>query len=121
MIHRGDLQAALLDEVRAHPAITLALARPVDGFAIHGERVTLPALGALPRDGAVGLVGADGLWSRCARKSAKRPSLASRAAPPGGALVPSDAVAAEFRADAIHLWLGRGSHPGALSGEGRPG
>ena len=110
MIHRGDLQAALLDEVRAHPAITLALGAPVDGFAIHGERVTLPALGALPRDGAVGLVGADGLWSRVRPEIGEtaEPGFARRTA--WRALVPSDAVAAEFRADAIHLWLGRGSH-----------
>jgi salicylate hydroxylase len=110
MIHRGDLQAALLDEVRAHRAITLALGTPVDGFAIHGEQVTLPALGALPGEDAIGLVGADGLWSRVRSEIGEtaEPAFARRTA--WRALVPADAVAPEFRAPAIHLWLGRGSH-----------
>ena len=112
MIHRGDLQAALLDAVRAHPDITLALGAPVDGFATHPQRRHRAGAGRIPREEPAGaLVGADGLWShvralvgetdagrRFARRTAWR------------ALVPADAVAPEFRAPAIHLWLGRGSH-----------
>jgi salicylate hydroxylase len=110
MIHRGDLQAALLDEVRAHPAITLALGTPVGAVAIDGERVTLPALRDLSGEDAIGLVGADGLWSRVRSEIGEtaEPAFARRTA--WRALVPADAVAAEFRAATIHLWLGRGSH-----------
>jgi len=110
MIHRGDLQAALLDEVRAHPAITLAIGTPVGAVAIDGERVTLPGLRDLSGDDAVGLVGADGLWSRVRSEIGEtaQPAFARRTA--WRALVPAEAAAAEFRAATIHLWLGRGSH-----------
>src|SRR5712671_540145 len=110
MIHRGDLQAALLDEVRAHPAITLALGTPLGAVAIDGERVTLPGLGELSGEDAIGLIGADGLWSRVRSEIGEtaQPAFARRTA--WRALVPAEAVAAEFRAATIHLWLGRGSH-----------
>jgi salicylate hydroxylase len=109
MIHRGDLQAALLDAVQARHDITLALGTPVDGFAIHPKGVMVPALGHGAEDIA-GLVGADGLWSRLRAKLGEtaRPRSARRTA--WRALVPAEAVTAEFRAPAIHLWLGRGSH-----------
>jgi salicylate hydroxylase len=110
MIHRGDLQAALLDDVRAHPAITLALGTPVDGFAIQAKGLAVPALRDLASEDAIGLVGADGLWSRLRAEIGEtaQPAFARRTA--WRALVPSEAVAPEFRASAIHLWLGRGSH-----------
>jgi salicylate hydroxylase len=109
MIHRGDLQAALLDAVRAQRDITLALATPVDGFSVHPQGVTVPALDSSAGD-IVGLVGADGLWSQMRARLGEtaRPRSARRTA--WRALVPADAVAPEFRAPAIHLWLGRGSH-----------
>ncbi len=44
MIHRGDLQTALLGAVRAHPDITLRLGTPVDAFATHPQGVTVQAL-----------------------------------------------------------------------------
>ena len=110
MIHRGDLQAALLDEVRAHPAITLALGTPVDGFAIQAKGLAVPALRDLASEDAIGLVGADGLWSRLRAEIGEtaQPVFARRTA--WRALVPAEAVAPEFRAPAVHLWLGRGSH-----------
>jgi salicylate hydroxylase len=109
MIHRGDLQAALLDAIRAQGAITLALRTAVDDFAIHPRGVTLPALDDSAED-FVGLVGADGLWSRLRSRIGEttQPRSARRSA--WRALVAADAVAPEFRTPTIHLWLGRGSH-----------
>jgi salicylate hydroxylase len=112
MIHRGDLQTALLGAVRAHHDITLTLATPVDGFATHPHGVTVQALRGVRAEEthAIGLVGADGLWSRVRAQvgETQQPRFARRTA--WRALVPAEAVAPEFREPAIHLWLGRGNH-----------
>jgi len=109
MIHRGDLQAALLDAVGAQRAVTLALGTPVDSFAFHPGGVTVPALGDSARD-TVGLVGADGLWSRLRARLGEKAQPRSARRSAWRALVRADAVVPEFRAPMIHLWLGRGSH-----------
>ena len=41
MIHRGDLQAALLDAVRANPEIKLTLGASVEHFAMRTDRVAV--------------------------------------------------------------------------------
>ena len=46
MIHRGDLQAALLAAARAHPEISLALGAAVDDCAVHANGVTVQVLGS---------------------------------------------------------------------------
>ena len=40
-IHRGDLQAALLEAVTAHPDIELKLGTRVEDFVVHGHGVTV--------------------------------------------------------------------------------
>ncbi len=52
VIHRGDLQAALLDAVRADPLIALQLDARVEDFAVHGNGVTVAAPVRRPRTGA---------------------------------------------------------------------
>ncbi len=44
VIHRGDLQAVLLEAVRAHPDIALHLGARVEDFAVHDNGVTIAAL-----------------------------------------------------------------------------
>jgi salicylate hydroxylase len=116
VIHRGDLQAALLEAARTHPDIRLALGVRVDRFAVHQNGVTIKAVRTHPDpNGPAGfdadgmaLIGADGLWSSVrgllgdsaprvlpavcmARCRARRDG-----ARPAGAMV--------------NLWLGRRSH-----------
>ncbi|HVI68620.1 MAG TPA: FAD-dependent monooxygenase, partial [Bradyrhizobium sp.] len=43
VIHRGDLQAVLLDAVRAHPDIVLHLGTRVEDFALDEDGVTIAA------------------------------------------------------------------------------
>lgn len=45
VIHRGDLQAALLSAVEADTAVTLRLDTRVDDVAAHGTGVTVSAIG----------------------------------------------------------------------------
>ena len=112
VIHRGDLQAVLLDAVRANPDIALHLGARVEDFALHGNGVTISAL-ASPRlleERGVALIGADGLWSSLRRRLGHRaePRFARHTA--WRALAPADAVVADLRAPAVNLWLGRNAH-----------
>jgi salicylate hydroxylase len=112
VIHRGDLQAVLVEAVRAEPAVTLQLGVRVEDFAVHGNGVTVAALaqqGSLEQRG-VALVAADGLWSTLRRRLGHRdaPRFARHAA--WRALVPAAAVPADFRTPAVNLWLGRLAH-----------
>ena len=112
VIHRGDLQAVLLDAVRANPDITLHLGARVEDFAVHSNGVTVSAL-ASPRlleERGVALIAADGLWSSLRRRLGHRaePRFARHTA--WRALAPADAVVADLRVPAVNLWLGRNAH-----------
>src|SRR5262249_37819985 len=78
VIHRGDLQAVLIDAVRAHPAIVLNLGARVEDFALKEDGITVFARSAqhLLEDRGVALIAADGLWSSMRR------SLGHRREPP---------------------------------------
>jgi salicylate hydroxylase len=112
VIHRGDLQAALLDAVRANPDISLRLGTRVEDFALHPNGVTVSALtaqGPLEERG-VALIGADGLWSQLRRRLGDRgePRFARHTA--WRALAPAAALIGDLSAPAVNLWLGRNAH-----------
>jgi 2-polyprenyl-6-methoxyphenol hydroxylase-like FAD-dependent oxidoreductase len=107
MIHRGDLQAALLEAVRADAAITLHLGARIDDFALDGDGVTVSAAGG--RRGCA-LIAADGLWSRLRARLGHRdePRFARRVA--WRALIAADTVAQDARAPAVTLWFDGDNH-----------
>ena len=118
VIHRGDLQAALLDAVQANPDIKLVLGTRVDRFALNADGVTVQGKYALPNakvparvdtDGSI-LVGADGIWSsvRALLGDKTQPRFAGRVA--WRALVPTEMAAKPAREPMVNLWLGRRSH-----------
>src|SRR2546430_13167079 len=95
VIHRGDLQAVLIDAVRVHPGIVLNLGARVEDFALNEDGVTVFARSAQHRveDRGVALIAADGLWSSLRRRLGHRrgarlsPPPAPRAPAPAGALL----------------------------------
>ena len=107
MIHRGDLQAALLEAVRADAAITLHLGARVDDFVLDEDGVTISAAGG---QRGCALIAADGLWSRLRARLGHRdePRFARRVA--WRALIPADAVAQDARAPAVTLWFDGDNH-----------
>ena len=112
VIHRGDLQAALVAAVSEHPAITVKLGTRVEGFAADPNEVTVWAHGhaGLTKERGLALLAADGLWSVLRERlgDGEPPRFAGRTAWRG--LVPADQVAPEFREPLVHLWLGRDAH-----------
>ncbi|MDT3687132.1 MAG: FAD-dependent monooxygenase [Pseudorhodoplanes sp.] len=112
IIHRADLQAVLRDAVLATPDIVLQLGVRVQDFATHQNGVTVQVQRGdqVTDERAVALIGADGLWSVTRRVlgDASRPRFSGRTA--WRATVLASAMPEEFRAPAVHLWLGRGAH-----------
>jgi salicylate hydroxylase len=112
VIHRADLQAALLSAASDHPDVVIELGARVQEFAAHPKGVTV----AYSRHGkagdatGMGLVGADGLWStiRTCLQGKTPPRPAGRTA--WRSLIPAEAVAAEFREPMVHLWVGPDGH-----------
>jgi salicylate hydroxylase len=110
--HRGDLQAALLGAVRAHPDITLRLAARAEDFAAHAKGVTVQlrtAQGTEDEHG-IALIGADGLWStlRTRLGDVTPPRFAHRTA--WRAMLPAKPLIPEFREPVVSLWLGPDAH-----------
>lgn len=111
-IHRGDLQAALADAARCTQDIDIRLGTRVDDFATHINGVSVLGRSSQREvdERGIALIGADGLWSsvRAQLHGQRPPSFRHRTA--WRALVPAEAVAAEFRSPLVHLWLGQDAH-----------
>jgi salicylate hydroxylase len=112
VMHRGDLQAALAGATQDTIDIALKLGTRVEDFATHAKGVSV--LGRQGRqlldERGIALIGADGIWSSVAKrlKRERPPTFRHRTA--WRALVPAEAVPAEFRAPFVHLWLGQDAH-----------
>jgi salicylate hydroxylase len=112
IIHRGDLQAALVAAVAQERDVSLKLGMRVEDFATHSHGVTVSANGpaGVWHERGHALIAADGLWSESRARLGFRdpPRFAGRAA--WRALIPASEVPAELREPLIHLWLGRDAH-----------
>lgn len=66
IIHRADLQTALVEAISGHPGIVLSLGTTVTGFATDGDAISVDLRrgGATASDKADLLIGADGLRSQ---------------------------------------------------------
>jgi 2-polyprenyl-6-methoxyphenol hydroxylase-like FAD-dependent oxidoreductase len=112
VVHRADLQAALLGAVRANADITLRLSARAEDFATHANGVTVElrtATGTEDEHG-IALIGADGLWStlRARLGDSRPPRFAQRTA--WRAMLPARLLVPEFREAVVSLWLGPDAH-----------
>ncbi|MCS0495933.1 FAD-dependent monooxygenase [Ancylobacter sp. MQZ15Z-1] len=109
VIHRADLQAALLTAARETPGISILLDCAVHGFERQGDALAIHAHGGTTVR-ADALIGADGLRSfvRLQLFPEARPSFRHRAA--WRATVPTDALPAALADPVTRLWLGPGAH-----------
>ena len=111
-IHRGDLQAALVDAVRSNPDIALRLGTRVEDFVLHAHGVSaaLRLRSGTAVEPGVALVCADGLWSGLRARLGIRAQPRFRQRTAWRALVPAEAVGPAFRTNEVMLWLGRDAH-----------
>lgn len=112
VVHRGDLQSALVSAVVETRGAELKLGVRVDefaadpnGIAVYGHR----GRESVEKHG-IALIGADGLWSSVHALLHRRspPIFGHRTA--WRATISADAIPSEFRGALVHLWLGTGAH-----------
>ena len=112
VIHRADLQKALLEAVAAEPRIALTLGAKVDDFTVDaaGVRARVNCGGAAREHRGSALIGADGLWStiRARLGDSKSPRLADRVA--WRTVAPAEVVESQYLEPVVNLWLGTGWH-----------
>jgi 2-polyprenyl-6-methoxyphenol hydroxylase-like FAD-dependent oxidoreductase len=112
VIHRGDLQAVLVNAVRRHAEIELRLGTRVEAFAPDRDGITVAARASgqsVEHRGLV-LVGADGLWSTVRESLGHHDRLRFANHTAWRGLIPTEAVAAELRAPVLNLWFGARAH-----------
>jgi salicylate hydroxylase len=112
VVHRGDLQAALVERLQASADGALQLGRQVEDFAVHAHGVTVETkTPAGPRqEHGMALVGADGLWSRVRGRLGDEAPAQFSGRTAWRAIIPSDLVPSAFRQPITWLWLGRAAH-----------
>ncbi|MBS9476112.1 FAD-dependent monooxygenase [Ancylobacter radicis] len=112
VIHRADLQQALAEAAREHPAIEIRLGRRIDGFTALPNGIAVQAEHGDDSESvhACALVGADGLRSsvRGRLHPGVAPSFRHRAA--WRATIPAAALPARLSDPVTRLWLGPGAH-----------
>jgi salicylate hydroxylase len=104
LIHRADLQAALLAEVHSRPEIELRLGSPVDTIETTADGIRIGARTA----GA--LIGADGAWSAVRGKyfPDRQPQFSGLIAWRGSCDI--DALPIDLQPSGVQLWMGPRGH-----------
>lgn len=112
VIHRADLQNALAQAAREHPAIDIRLGRRIDGFTALPDGIAVQAENGEASESvhARALIGADGLRSavRGRLHPGVAPSFRGRAA--WRATIPLATLPSHLTDPVTRLWLGPGAH-----------
>jgi salicylate hydroxylase len=112
IVHRADLQAALLAAVNDNPAIELRLGCQFEDAAVHAKGITVGQRRGMSRsqETALALIGADGVWSQV------RNQLFPEAQPQFSGLIAwrgtidADRLPRELAARRVQLWMGPNAH-----------
>jgi salicylate hydroxylase len=112
VIHRADLQAALLAAVKDEPTIDLRLGRTVEEFAVHAGIVTVLANhgGDTEEHRAHALIGADGIRSTVRDRLGGRGAPVFRHRAAWRATVGTEELPARFTEPVVRLFLGPDAH-----------
>lgn len=115
VVHRGDLQAALLSAVGANPRIRLELGTCLEAVREEGGAVEVDAWigSARRRLPALAVIGADGVWSEMRVKVLAGPQAAYSGRTAYRATMPVEAAAdlpIDGITDSTGLWLGARAH-----------
>lgn len=112
IVHRADLQRALLERVRAVADIDLRLGAQFEDVATYGKGVTVVQRRGNQRhqEPALALIGADGVWSAVRHQAfpKSRATFSGRIAWRGTADTTS--LPSQFRLGRVLLWLGANAH-----------
>lgn len=109
VVHRADLQAALLETVKTLPSIEIVNGCSVISVQQSEDSVCVIGSENARFDGAA-LIGADGIWSRVRSLlfDVKNPEYAGRTA--WRSVVDVEQVPSEFRSRSVGLWLAPDTH-----------
>jgi salicylate hydroxylase len=112
VVHRADLQGALLAAVESHTGITLKLGARIDGFVLGPQAVTAKISGGegTREHHGLALIGADGLWSRLRESLGPRTPARFAGRTAWRAVAPAADVPRAFCEPEVNLWIGLGGH-----------
>ena len=111
VVHRRDLQTALLERVRTIPRIAVETGFAIAEATDHGDHVTVRSSAGATVRGPV-LVGADGIRSRIRTAVAPGTQLRFSGKAASRALLSPDAAASLGDAASMGVWLAPGAHVG---------
>jgi salicylate hydroxylase len=113
VVHRADLQTALLDAVRSDAAIRLLVGRTVEEAVSGPDTATLAiatAGGARETLHADAVIGADGLWSRVRGSLGEAKAPEFRGSIAWRTTIARERVPSELAGNETGLWLGPHGH-----------
>lgn len=112
VVHRADLQAALVAAVERHPDIELRLDTPFTAVSQQDDGLCVESglVGVTRKDSAMALIGADGIWSRV--RTVVCPDIVPRFS---GSIawrgtVEAERLAGTVSAREVQLWMGANAH-----------
>src|SRR5438270_13526820 len=112
VVHRGDLQAALLAEVNDNPDVELRLGCQFEDVTKHARGLTIVQRQGLTRqqDVATALIGADGIWSSVRHHlfPEVQPQFSGLIAWRG--VLDATQLPREYTSRRVQLWMGPGAH-----------